>query len=283
MATKRYVIYCDEAYNAQPRLRYHHYYGGLLIDERFIAQLEGALRQAAESVGLTGEIKWGKVDARSAGAYGEFVKVFFDELAEGYFRIRVLFLDKYLKATNLIQKSKEENYFTLYYLFITRAFGWRVAPFGSDDHIVVRFFFDELPHKGAARARFKAFLSRMATTERFQHLRLEIPQDGISEIDSRDHRIAQMVDLLIGALGYRMNRFHKVIGPDGRRGKRTEAKDKVIAVVQARLNDFGIKNIGVTTGTYGRPLAMWHDPIRLWRLVPKEFTLDKEWRKKEAP
>jgi len=181
---RRYILYCDEAYNAQPSFRYHHYYGGLLIDERFVPKLEEQLALTADAVGLSGEIKWTKVDRKSETQYCAFTNAFFDELAQGYFKIRALFLDKYLKPVNLGKKSDQESFFTLYYLFITRAFGWQVAPFGRNEQVIIRFFFDELPHKARARANFKRFLSNIPRTSRFGHLRLVIPEDGIAEVDS---------------------------------------------------------------------------------------------------
>ena len=283
MKCRRYILFCDEAFNSQRDLRYHHYYGGLLIDERFVDQLERTLDRLARSSGLSGELKWGKVDARSAEAYMEVAAGFFDELAQGYFRVRVLFLDRYLRPSNLIKRSRQEQFFTLYYLFVTRAFGWSVAPFERDEVLTLRFYLDQLPDAGEARSRFKRFLGSIGSTRRFEGIRLHIPEDGISEIDSRRHRIAQLVDLLIGALGFRMNRLHRTSGRKGTRGNRTRAKDRVSKAIQDRLRDFGIKNIGITTGMRGNPLAMWQDPIRLWRLEPKSFTLERRWLRKKAP
>jgi hypothetical protein len=280
---RRYILYCDEAYNAQPALRYHHYYGGLLIGEGFVSRLEQQLLNLASLAGLAGEIKWGKVDGKSRGAYEAFMSGFFDELAQGYFKVRVLFLDRYLKPEYSVKKSKQEQFFTLYYLFVTRAFGWKEAPFATDESVSLRFLFDQLPHKREAREKFREFLSNIPRTKRFGHLKLLIPKDGIAEVDSRRHRIAQGIDVLIGALGYRMNRLHRILTPSGRRGKRTIAKDGVSNAIRTRLRDFGVKNIGITTGTYGKPLALWNDPIRLWRLEPKDFTVDNSWCKKSAP
>ncbi len=223
------------------------------------------------------------MDEKCQSAYIEFIRAFLDELAQGYFKVRVLFLDKYFSPVTIIKKSRHEQFFTLYYIFITRAFGWNVAPFDKDERIYLRFFLDQLPDAGIARNEFRKFLRGIGNTRRFAHLDLIIPEDGISEIDSREHRIAQAVDLVTGSLGFRMNRLHKVTGPERKRGKRTRAKDEVSDLIRQRLRDFGVKNIGITTGNRGNPLAMWNDPIRLWRLKPKSFILEKKWIKKNAP
>ncbi|MFW6065931.1 MAG: hypothetical protein ACOC9S_03845 [Planctomycetota bacterium] len=283
MKIHRYVLYCDEAFNSQSALRYHHYYGGALIEEHLQQDVEKRLDEAARSAGLAGEIKWQKVDQRSEDPYMAFAQAFFDELAAGYFKLRVMFLDKYLRPADVIRKSRRDEYFTLYYTFITRAFGLADAPLDQSDVIVLRLFLDQLPDSGPARTRFRDFLQRIDETRKFAQRQIVIPFDGISEINSKAHRLSQGVDLVIGALGFRMNGCHKITREDGKRGKRTKAKDRVSKAIQQRLRQFGVKNIGITTGTYGRPLAIWRDPVRLWKLRPREFALDRRWVKKKAP
>jgi len=249
-----------------------------MLEERFIPVLEGCLDGVAKEQAISREVKWQNVDSKHAEAFSGFMNAFFDELAGNYFRVRVLFLDRYLKSSR--REGKRTEYFKLYYHFITRAFGWQYAPFTKGEKVYLRLFLDKLPDQGETKETFKQFLSKIPETERFQNVRLVIPPDGISEIDSRKHRIAQAIDVIIGALGFRMNDFHKAKSCGKMRGKRTRAKEKVYKVIQERLRDFGVKNIGINTGLYGNWQRLWTDPIRLWRLKPRDYSIDSRWTKK---
>ena len=273
----RYVLYCDEAFTADSGLRFHHFYGGLLIEEREADVLEQRLALASKRLKYRHELKWQRVTEQDLPVYEDFVNTFFDEIAKGRCRLRIMCLDKRWRPTNLTSEHREFGYHILYYVFISRAFGLNIAPLGPDECLVLRLFFDKLPDRKEKNERFKEFLRNMPDTARFQGTRVMIPLDGISEIDSRDHLIAQAVDVVIGALGFRMNRFHEVVGADGRRGKRTKAKNHLYGLVRDRMKPLGVKNIGITTGKRHGKESWWLDQVRLWHFVPASSEIDGNW------
>jgi len=59
-----------------------------------------------------------------------------------------------------------------------------------------------------------------------------IPEDQIAEVKSHNHVLLQCVDIVLGAIQFRLNDLHKVT-PEGkwRRGKRTIAKEKLYKMI----------------------------------------------------
>lgn len=273
----RYVIYCDEAYTSQPKFRFHHYYGGVFIEEAQAAVLDRILAGVVDQHSWNHELKWQKVTGMALPVYLDFVNAFFDELAKGRCRFRAMFLDKRWKPTNLGPEQKKLGYHILYYLFISRAFGLDRVPLGPDECLMLRLFFDKLPDRRENNERFKEFIRNMPRTPRFRGTPVVIPEDGVSEIDSKVHLIAQAVDVVIGALGFRLNKLHEVTGPDGRRGKRTRAKGKLSELIRDRLRPLGVKNIGISTGRRSGERSAWFDAARLWKFIPSDFELDDRW------
>lgn len=277
---QRYVLYADEAYTSAAGLRYHQFFGGALVLEQFIPHLEATLDRAAGQEGTTWELKWQKVDQLRLNAYLRFMQAFFDELAKGYFRVRVMYLDKFLEPTGITPEQRETAFQRLYYTFIAKAFGWPLAPMSAADEIVLRIFFHHLPDKHEKNAALKTFVRGIPNTRVMRHVRLTIPQDGIAEVASKPHRILQAVDTLIGAIGFRLNGRHLVKQANGRRGNRTRAKEQLYKYIALRLRSLGVANIGITTGKPLGQQSLWSDAIRLWRLEPTAFRRNDSWTKK---
>lgn len=275
----RYIIYCDESFTQGGSYRYHHYYGGILIEESQATNLEKFLKETCDNFRIDNrELKWQNVDKASLNLFQTFINAFFDKLDEGWFKIRILFLDRYFSPQQLTEYHHEHGFYILYYIFITRAFGLQYG-WKNTNPIVLRLFFDKLPDENVKSERFKAFLRTIEEHPLFSERKLKIPSDGISEIDSKRHLIAQAIDLVIGAIGFRMNDLYKVKQANGQRGKRTIAKEKLYKVIYWRLHKHGVINPGVSKGLKNRE-DLWNDAARLWRLRPEEFKLNSSWIKK---
>jgi hypothetical protein len=98
----------------------------------------------------------------------------------------------------------------------------------TEDEVYLRIYFDYLPDTLERRQVFKAHIKGLQTTRPFQLAKIKIRKQDIAEIDSKKHLVLQMLDVVLGAICFRLNNKHKEI-PDGRkrRGKRTIAKDKL--------------------------------------------------------
>jgi len=95
----------------------------------------------------------------------------------------------------------------------------------------------------------------------------------ISEIKSHNHILLQSLDLILGAMQFRLNDKHKE-KPQGSptRGKRTIAKEKVYKHINKKIRDiYPNFNIGISTGTGGEIQNRWYHSYRHWSFKPENY------------
>ena len=91
--------------------------------------------------------------------------------------------------------------------------------------------------------------------------------------------ILQCLDVLLGAMEFRLNEKHKII-PDGkrRRGKRTIAKHKLYKFINRRIREiYPNFNVGESTGLKGDNTNRWKHPYRHWKFRPIRKQINKEY------
>jgi hypothetical protein len=207
-----------------------------------------------------------------------FADAFFDAIQRGEGTLRIMYLDARFRARNLGSYQRQHGFYILYYQFITRAFGLPYLLEELRRPVVLRLLFDKLPDTNVKSATFKAFLRDIPKTRRFRRYRLSIPPDGIGEFDSKKHRLAQAVDLVIGGLGFALNRLYKPTGDRPGGVERTATKRRLARHIVRRLRDCRVKNIGITTGLDGQGANLYHHPARVWVLRPSDFAIDERYR-----
>src|SRR5712671_5387798 len=99
----------------------------------------------------------------------------------------------------------------------------------------------------------------MSLLPAFRSARIRISRENITEINSAEHILAQCVDIILGAMQFRLNRMHEEIPAGERvRGRRTRAKERIYKYIRARINTiYPNFNIGITTGLSGDPTNRW--------------------------
>ncbi|MEM7755969.1 MAG: hypothetical protein AAF297_10080, partial [Planctomycetota bacterium] len=110
-------------------------------------------------LGLTGEIKWNRVNTSVGPRYIEFLKVLFDLVEADRTKIRIMFTQN-RNVISLTPEQRETSYTRLYYQFIKHAFG---LPFAATDgeRTRLRLMLDQLPANKEQVARFRGFLSAL--------------------------------------------------------------------------------------------------------------------------
>lgn len=215
---------------------------------------------------LSGEIKWIKVTELYLDRYINVVDCFFSLIREGKIKVRIMFrkMNDQYEA-----KSKNDKYFKLYYQFIKHSFGLK---FVSDKEPVnVRIYLDQMPAKREDKDQFKQFLKKIPDTADFQNSIVRIPENQIAEIDSHEHVLLQCVDIVMGAMQFRLNGLHlEKIPGENRRGKRTIAKEELYKHINYRINQIHPNfNVGFSTGTRGYQNPHWESPYEHWLFTPK--------------
>lgn len=275
--SKEIILFCDES--IQKGKHFSNFYGGAAIWSHDFEAVNKALNSKKTELGLHGEVKWTKISAAYRDKYLSLMELFFNFIAADKIKIRIMFTQNMFKPT--YEDKLGNSYFKLYFQFIKHAFGLPHANAGGDE-IKLRILFDKIPDTEEQAAQFKAFIQGLERNPQFREAKIKIPKEGIGEVVSHDHCILQCLDIVLGAMPFRLNDGCKAI-PDGkhRRGKTTVAKDDVYKYINKRIREiYPGFNVGVSTAQRKGPASKWLDPYRHWNFRPSEFEVDKSFKKK---
>lgn len=274
MKDKEYIIFCDES--DKKGEFYSNFYGGVMVGLSNYDRIKDRLEAKKEELGFKSELKWQKVTDRYLEQYIEFMRAFFDELRAGNLKVRIMFRQNIHSRRFEDSEAKALEYFKLYYQFIKHGFG-----LAHMDHlhpeVFLRLYFDQFPDTSERAEQFKGYLSGLQKMKHFEQARISIRKGDITEIKSHEHILLQGVDIVLGAMVFRLNNKHKRI-PEGkhRRGKRTIAKEKLYKFILSEIKTvYPNFNVGISTGTKAGEASYWLDPYRHWRFVPKDHVYDE--------
>jgi hypothetical protein len=278
--SRELVLYCDES--DQDGQYFSNFYGGCLVESTHLKEVIEALEQCKIEHNLFGEIKWSKVTANYLEKYQALTSLFFDLIKQDKAKVRIMFTKNTHVAKGLTGYHDEYRFFILYYQFVKHAFGLRYAN-DSDQDLKVRIYFDRLPDKHDKNALFKTHIHNLSNSGSFKRSKVVIRQDQIAEINSHEHVVLQCLDVVLGAIQFRLNDKH-LDKPEGQRcrGKRTMAKEKLYKMINRRIQElypFQF-NIGISTGKRDSLRSLWKDPYRHWLFLPNDREYDET---KEKP
>lgn len=271
--TLEYIIYADESIDKGKF--YSNFYGGALVSSKDLASVIQTLQAVKESQNLYNEIKWSKVTAQYLDKYQAVMDAFFDYVAQNRVKIRIMFTQNRNVPQGLTRRQQQNKYHLLYYQFIKHAFGLiYIRPTGQP--IRLRIYLDKMPDTKEANAQFKAYLAGLTQSPPFRRAKIAISPDQIAEIDSHNHVILQCLDVVLGAMQFRLNNLHlEKRRETGRRGKKTIAKERLYKHILLRIRDiYPGFNVGITTGKQGDKANRWQHPYRHWLFVPANVRID---------
>jgi len=278
--TRELTLYCDESDISGKH--YSNFYGGALVESSNLAEVIGRLQDKKLELNLGAELKWQKISEHYADKYILFLDEVFDLMTEVKLKMRVMFTHNYVGAAELTRAQRENSFFLLYYQFVKHGFGLGYS--GVDGHSTrLRIYFDKLPDTQEKCAAFKGFVLGLNKNPEFRRAKVQIGADQIAEVDSKEHVIMQALDVVMGAMQFRLNDKH-LDKPENshRRGKRTIAKEKVYKHANARVRGlYPNFNIGITTGIQNDPQNIWRHAYRHWVFKPAVFELKPEYVKKK--
>jgi hypothetical protein len=119
---------------------------------------------------------------------------------------------------------------------------------------------------------FKEYLATLSSVPSFRAAGISIREADITGVSSHSHVILQALDIVMGAMQFRLNDLHKAKPPGlFRRAKRTKAKERIYKHINARICRLRPNfNIGVSTGVDGDLANRWAQPYRHWLFVPSQ-------------
>jgi len=267
---EEFWIFADES--VQEGRLFSNFFGGCMVPPGIHADLENRLRIHKAKIGFLKELKWQRVTEVWLDGYRRMVSCFFDELRAGHVRVRIMFRDNKASPGNLSRKQREDGYYLLYYQFIKHAFGLIHLP-EREDGTRLRLFFDQFPHTREQVAQFKGFIAGLPLSKELRGKNLKIDPSHVTEIDSKEHVLLQCLDIVLGAMAFRLNEQH-LEKPAGqrKRGKRTIAKDALYRHILAEI--FTLKpnlNPKISTTSEPFPEGSWSMPYRHWSFKPRSL------------
>ena len=239
------------------------------------------LQKTIDELRIDEEIKWQKVNEYWLERYQRLVDVVFCLMSEGKMKIRIFFRHNQFVPIGLSMDQKREEYQRLYYQFIKHAFGWEYANNGEKDENV-SILLDDMPLSGQKNKDFKDILFGLNNDKSFKTAHLHLKDEDIAEVDSKKHLPLQVMDLILGAMCFRLNDKQKEKAEGKRvRGKRTIAKEKLYKHINMRIREImpGF-NVGISTSIRSKD-DVWSHPYRHWSFIPKEHERHGELTKKQ--
>jgi hypothetical protein len=258
-----YILYVDESDKEGPL--FSNFYGGILVRSIHLKQVTSILEDKKSSLGISSEIKWQRVSKQYLDKYVELMNTIFDLMEKDLVKIRIMFTHNYTEPIGLTMEQRKNEFLLLYYQFLKHAFGLTYSN-ESEDGINIRIYFDELPVNSKDADEFKEYIHNLQFNKDFKEAKISIKKENITEIDSKEHVLLQYMDIVLGAMYFRLNNFHKVI-PEGqrKRGNRTIAKEVLYKHINDRIRKiYPNFNIGISTGLKGDIKNRWKHPYRHW-------------------
>lgn len=270
---KTYIIYCDESIKKGEF--FSNFYGGALINASDYDKIVSSLNSKKIELNLFGEIKWSKMSANYLEKYKEFIEVYFNFIKSGDIKVRIMFRQNRFRSTGLSEYHKENEFFILYYQFLKHAFGLQYCNADTLEPVKIIPYFDKLPDTIEKSEQFKEYICNIHF---LAEKNISIDRNDIAEIDSHNHVILQGMDIILGAMQFRLNQEHLRKDPvTNRRGKKTIAKEKLYKHIYGQISDIMLGfNIGISTGCCGSSSALWEHPYRHWNFIPYEHVIESK-------
>lgn len=272
------ILFSDESVNKGTY--FSNFYGGVLVGTSKYENISRSLHEVLIRTGLSGEIKWSKVTQLRLDGYKAIITTFFSEIYKGNLKIRIMFTQNSQVPMNITTDHHKNKYFLLYYQFIKHAFGLQDMSFQKDT-INLRLYFDQFPDNRKKANEFKKHIVRLQDSTVFNASPLVIKKENIAEVKSHEHILLQCLDVVLGAMAFRLNDMHK-ISDLRNKPKRTVAKDKLYKFIRQLICVIKPNfNVGVTTSATDWYRDRTDLPYAHWKFKPKEFEFDKTKTKRQ--
>ena len=170
------------------------------------------------------------------GKYQELMSAFFDEVRAGRVKVRIMFRQNAQSSNRLSPQQQDNGYFLLYYQFIKHAFGLlHLPPCRPDERgFKLRLYFDEFPETREKAQNFRGFLLGLPDNARLREAKVTIAPEDIAEVNSRDHVLLQCLDIVLGAMSFRLNDKHREFPPNPETARQKNRRQRETLPIHSR-------------------------------------------------
>lgn len=228
-------IYSDESRHRGERF---FLLGGIWVDEKNIDEVQIAIdnlrsrngfeNDAKVHVSFEGEFKWTKVSKRYLPVYKELVDLFFAFNEHDILRFNMMLVNTFDEVIQSHNNLDGEGFYKLYYqLYLHRS----LIP------AEYRIFPDRIRNKDVRNVNFETVKKTLQHAFENKFIDKIDPAEWndaryvkeIRQVDSKKVDFIQIVDVLIGALGYFQNRyFEKKVASEAKKGLMKYVIDKLV-------------------------------------------------------
>ena len=241
-------IFCDES---RPRVDRYMLLGGVIVSRDSMTSITERLSEIRDDKGIHAEIKWSKVSKKWLPKYKAVLDYFFERNRRDRIHFAAMIFDGLQVDHRLFSHGDcELGFYKFYYQLLLHCFGRHYCPKPED--------------------RFIAYLDQRKSSYPVRELR-PILNNGLAKLgirqrpflaveprDSKLHDLMQIVDVLIGAIGYQKNGYHLRAG---------------CSPAKVELAEYIAKQIGVND--LGRNTRFGVQRFKIWNFRLKDPALER--------
>lgn len=195
---KVFNIYCDESRITGDR---YMVIGGLILNAKSLIELKYRIGEYRNNYSMFYELKWSKISKNRLPHYKALVDVVFDMIKENRINIRTIVVDtKKLDHKRFNDGDSETGFYKMYYQLLFNCFG--VDYHRHKNRFVV--FPDQKPGKYV----LGDLKSRLNNNMFYKQGNRNSPFGSIEASNSKNLDFIQIIDVVIGAIGYHKNKLH---------------------------------------------------------------------------
>ena len=236
-------VFCDES---RPRGDRFMVLGGIIVPRVSLESMGEEIQTLRHDLHSTAELKWGKVSKGWLSKYKAFVDYFFEKNENERLHFHSLIIDRSrVDHRKYSDGDAELGFYKFYYQLLLHCFGKNYCPDMGD--------------------RIIAYLDQRQTSYPVPQLRRILnhgvaknfgnktrPFLAVTPVNSKQHDLIQLTDVLIGAIGYHRNGLQAL----------TEACPAKVELADYIAKRAGVKNLGRSTPYRMKRFTVWNLKFR---------------------
>jgi len=175
--------------------------GGLLLNAKSLRELKDRVDQYRLEYGMIYELKWSKISKQRLPHYKALVDLVVDMINENRVNIRTLIVDTHkLDHKRFNDGDSETGFYKMYYQLLYNCFGC--------DYHRHKNRFVVFPDQKPGKYVLGELKSRLNNAMFYKQGNRHSPFGSIEASDSKKQDFIQIIDVIIGAIGYHKNGLH---------------------------------------------------------------------------
>jgi uncharacterized protein DUF3800 len=191
-------VYCDESRQTKERFMV---LGGLAISAKKLPEFNASIAQCRAEERMPVEFKWTQTRGKRLMAYKRFLDCFFALNNTDFAHFHALIIDTHQIDKSRFPGSDDDTFYKWFYFLLLHCFGKKYCAEKPDNVLLVYL---DYRNSSYPLSKLKSILNA-GMLKKFQ--KDHAPFHSVEPIDSKTCESIQIVDVLIGAIGYVKNGY----------------------------------------------------------------------------